>query len=315
MNFDFTSHLSKLLSIPSSQITIQSLTGGNLNVAVRASFTPPVDLTRFGHPQSVTSVILKYSPPYMASEPDVPLSTIRQDIEARVLILLDPKSELTLPVSSLFAKYPNIKIPRLIHHNPEEHVLIMTDLGSLIVKIDDWLTQEPAPDYEDIERIAKDLGRFLAEFVVGTSEPNIDLLSLFPSNSGLMNQFDIYLINNLKTVFLSHGVPDAEILIKRVEDSMKDYWNFELCLGMVDLWRNNIFIDSDKNICLIDWEYFGLSNASHEMGLLGMFFLFIFWMQPFPFSDILRTNSPIVTLDFIEIKLFGRCNKVRNHIY
>jgi len=123
-----------------------------------------------------------------------------------------------------------------------------------------------------VERIAKDLGRFLAEFVIATSDPNIDLLSLFPSSSGLMNQFDIYLINNLRTVFLSHGVPDAEILIKRVEDAMKDYWNFELCLGMVDLWRNNIFIDSDKNICLIDWEYFGLSNASHEMSLLGRFF-------------------------------------------
>jgi len=93
-------------------------------------------------------------------------------------------------------------------------------------------------------------------------------LSLFPSNSILINQIEIHLVNNVKAVFLDHGVPDAEILIKRVEDATKDYWNFELCLGMVDLWRNNIFIDSDKNICIIDWEYFGLSNASHEMSLL-----------------------------------------------
>ena len=269
MDFDFTTHISKLLSIPPSQITIQPLIGGMLNVAVRASFTPPVDLTQFGHPQSVSSVILKHSPPYMASEPDVPLDTVRQDIEARALILLDPNSESALPVSSLFAKYPNIRLPRLIHHDSEEHVIIMTDLGSSIVRVDNWLTQDPPPNTEDIERIARDLGRFFAEFVIATIEPNVELLSHFPSNLGLMNQFDTYLVNNLKVVFQSHGVSDAEILIKRVEDAARDRSQTNLCLGMVDLWRNNIFIDCDKNICLIDWEHFGLSNASYEMSLLG----------------------------------------------
>ena len=61
MDFDFTTHLSKLLSVPPSQITIQVLTGGVINAAVRASFTLPVDLTRFGHPQSVRSVVLKHA--------------------------------------------------------------------------------------------------------------------------------------------------------------------------------------------------------------------------------------------------------------
>ena len=267
MDFDFTTHLTKLLSISASQITIQYLVGGMLNVTVRASFTPPVDLSQFGHAQSVPSVILKYSPPYMASEPHVPLSTVRQDIEAHALVLLDPKSKSALPVSSLFTKYPNVKIPQLIHFDGEEHVLIMTDLGSSVVKIDDWLTQEPAPNPEDVERIAKDLGRFLAEFVNATSAPSVKVLSLFPSNSGLKNQFDIFLINNLRAVL--QDVPDAETLIKRVEDVARDSKKTSLCLGMFDLWRNNIIIDSDMNICLIDWEYFGLSNASCEISELG----------------------------------------------
>ena len=309
MDFDFTTHISKVLSITPSKITIQPLTGGTLNVAVRASFTPPLDLTQFGHPQSVSSVILKYSPPYMASEPDVPLDTVRQDIEASALILLDPNSESALPVSSLFAKYPNIRIPRLIHYDHEEHVLIITDLGSSIVKIDNWLTQDPPPNTEDVERIAKDLGRFIADFVIATIEPDVELLSLFPSNLGLMNQFDIYLVNNLKVVFQSHGVSDAEILIKRVEDAARDRSQTNLCLGMVDLWRNNIFIDPDKNICLIDWEYFGLSNASCEMSLLGKNF---WWRCTF---DIYAQNSPNNALDLIELKFYGRCKKVRHHIY
>ena len=278
MDFDFTTHLSKLLSIPPNQITIQVLTGGLLNAAVRASFTPPVDLTRFGHPQSVRSVVLKYAPPYMVSEPWVPLNTIRQDIEARALVLLDPNSESALPVSSLFTKYPNVKTPRLIHHDCEERVLIMTDLGSSVLTIDDWLSQEPAPLAEDVERIAKDLGRFLGEFVIATSKPSVELLSLIklPSNLALIHQFDGYVANNLKVVL--QGIPDGDILTKRVLDAAKDSRNTDSCLGMVDIWRKNIVIDSDKNICLLDWEQFGWSNASCEMSLLGVcsFYLFIY---------------------------------------
>jgi hypothetical protein len=286
MDFDFTTHLSKLLSIPTSQITIQALTGGLLNAAVRASFNPPVDLTRFGHPESVRSVILKYSPPYMVNKPSVPLDTIRQDIEARALVLLDPNSEESsaLPVSSLFTKYPKVKTPRLIHHDSEKRVLIMADLGSSVVTIGNWLTQEPAPLPEDVERIAKDLGCFLGEFVIATSKPSVELLSLLqlPSNSALVNQLDVFTVDNMKVVL--QGVPDVDVLTKRVEDAARDFRKTNSCLGMVDLWRRNIVIDSDKNICLLDWELFGWSNASWEMSLLGVLFLFIYFSiskQPF----------------------------------
>ena len=278
MDFDFTTHLSKLLSIPPNQITIQVLTGGTVNATVRASFAPPIDLTRFGQPQSVQSIILKYAPPYMAREPLMPLNTIRQDIEARALVLLDPNSESALPVSSLFTKYPNIKTSRLIHHDYDERVLIMTDLGSSIVTIDDWLTQEPAPLLEDVERIAKDLGRFLGEFAIATSKPSVEFLSLLqlPSNSALLHQFDGYVVNNLKAVL--RDVPDVDVLTKRVEDAARDFRKMDSCLGMIDLWRKNILVDSDKNICLLDWELFGWSNASWEMSLLGvlLFILVIF---------------------------------------
>ena len=323
MDFDFTKHLSKLLSISPSRITIQVLTGGLLNAAVRASFAPPVNLTRFGHSQSVRSVVLKYSPPYMVNEPSVPLNTIRQDIEARALVLLDPNSEESsaLPVSSLFTKYPNLKTPRLIHHDYKERVLIMTDLGSSVVTIDDWLTQEPAPLPEDVERIAKDLGRFLGEFVIATSKPSVELLSLLqlPSNSALMHQFDGYVVNNLKVVL--QGVPDVDVLIKRVEDAARDFRKTDSCLGMVDLWRKNIVIDSDKNICLLDWELFGWSNASWEMTLLGVSFLFYYlffaryrYNPPSP-PLFFFTNSPLNALHLIKIKYYGRCEGSHQQIY
>ena len=278
MDFDFIAHLSKLLSIPPSQITIQVLVGGGMiNAAVRASFTPPVDLTQFGHPQSVQSVVLKYAPPYMVREPRLPIATVRQDVEARALVLLDPNSKSALPVSSLFAKYPNIRTPRLIHHDCKERVLIMTDLGSSVVTIDDWLTQEPAPLPEDVERIAKDLGCFLGEFVIATKNPSVELLSHFqlPSNSDLIHQLEGYSLKNARAVL--RDVPDSDVLIKRVEDATRDFTKINSCLGMADLWRGNIVIDSDKNICLLDWEMFGWSNASWEMSQLGVFFSFLFF--------------------------------------
>ena len=302
-----------------TQITIQVLTGGVINAAVRASFTPPVDLTRFGHPQSVPSVVLKYAPPYMINEPSVPYSTIRQDIEARALVLLDPNSDSALPASSLFVKYPNIITPRFIHHDYEEHVLIMTDLGSSVVAIDEWLTQDPPPHPEDVERIATDLGRFLGEFVIATSNPSEELLSTLqlPSNSDMIHQYNGYVVKNLKDVL--RGVPDVDLLAKRVEDAAGDldFRQRNSCLGMVDLWSKNIVINSDKNICLLDWEYFGWSNASWEMGLLGVFFLFEFFFHSiliqlflcfFP-PPPLPPNSRINALEFIEIKCYRRCKE------
>jgi hypothetical protein len=318
MDFDFTTHLSKLLSVPPSQITIHVLTGGLTNAAVRASFTPPVDLTRFGHPQSVPSVVLKYAPPYIFKEPSVPCSTIRQDIEARALVLLDSNSESPLPVSSLFTKYSNVQIPRLIHHDYEERVLIMTDLGSSVVTIDDWLTQEPPPLPEDVERIATDLGRFLGEFVIATSNPNVELLSLLqlPSNSDLIHKNYGYMVNELKDILRS--VPDVDVLAKRVEDAARDFWQRDSCLGMVDLWSKNIVINSDKNLCLLDWEYFGWSNASWEMGQLGVFFLFFtryrLGYNFFSFLLFFSTNSPINALQFIEIKHHGRCKESNQRV-
>ena len=150
----------------------------------------------------------------------------------------------------------------------------MADLGSSVIEIDDWLTQEPPPSLEEVERIAKDLGRFLGEFVIATSKPSIEFQVLLshlrlPSNSALIHQFDGYVVNNLKDVL--QDVPDVDILTKRVEDAARDSRKTDTCLGMVDLWRKNIVIDSDNNICLLDWEQFGWSNASCEMSLLGVF--------------------------------------------
>ncbi|KAF9240893.1 hypothetical protein BU15DRAFT_73750 [Melanogaster broomeanus] len=165
----------------------------------------------------------------MATDPSQPLHVIRQYVEARALVLLDPRSESPLPVSSLLVKYSNFKIPRFIHHDTERNVLMMTDLGSAAA--------------EEVERIAKDLGQFLAEFVLATSEPNTEFLAR-ASNSVMLDEFHSYFVKLTRTVLTSQGVPDAEMLVSRLDEAFRDLGKEESCLGMVDLWTSNILIDS-----------------------------------------------------------------------
>jgi hypothetical protein len=46
-----------------------------------------------------------------------------------------------------------------------------------VVKINGWLIQDPTPLTEDIECIGKDLGRFLAKFVITTSKLSAESIS------------------------------------------------------------------------------------------------------------------------------------------
>ncbi|KIO15803.1 hypothetical protein M407DRAFT_34598 [Tulasnella calospora MUT 4182] len=43
--------------------------------------------------------------------------------------------------------------------------------------------------------------------------------------------------------------------------------NSEPCLGMVDLWSGNTLISADGELCLLDWEDFGLSDPGCELGM------------------------------------------------
>ncbi|KIO03574.1 hypothetical protein M404DRAFT_1001093 [Pisolithus tinctorius Marx 270] len=290
MDFDFTAYLAKLLYLPPNQITIQFLTGGFCNVTVRASFTPPADLTRFGHSKSVPSIVIKYAPPFMATDPSQPLNVIRQDIEARALLLLDPTSPTPLPVSSLLIKYPNFRIPRFIHHDVESSVLMMTDLGTAVATVDEWLSRDPPPTAEEVQRVASDLGQFLAEFVMATREPSADVLARAP-NSAMVDQFYSDSLNITRTVLNRHGVSDAETLVRRVERAFRDADKTDRCLGMVDLWTSNILIDPDNNICLVDWEHFGLSNASCELSMLVQSFHWLLLRSDSTYDLTERTNA------------------------
>lgn len=238
------------------------LAGGYTNFTVRATFTPPVHLSQLGHSQSFGSVVLKYAPPFMATDPTQTLSVQRQVIEADALVLL---SGSTIPaIAAVLAKFPNLQIPKLIHHDKGRDVLWMTDLGDTLT-LSNYLTSDPPA--QEIEQIATALGEFLAELFLATRNPSAEALSHVYSNGSA--EAHSFLISAVTKVLTGAGISDAAVLTERVERSLRNSGNVEPCLGMVDFWPGSILIDAHGNCGLVDWEYFGLSSASNELGMLG----------------------------------------------
>jgi Phosphotransferase enzyme family len=260
--FDFSSYFKSVLSVPPEQIYFQQLTGGLMNLTIRASFTPPANLFQFGH---LSSAILKYAPPFMAADPTQPMSVHRQVIEAQALVLL---SGCSIPaISEVLSNFPLLRIPKLIHHDSERHVLWMTDLGETQT-LSQYLTSDPL--MHDIERIATSFGAFLAELFRATRDPPDDIVTLFANPSHTAETYS-FVISVMNKVLTTAGIANAELLAERVNEALQRNGTVEPCLGMADLWPGNILIDSCCNVGLVDWEYFGLSTASSELGMLGVF--------------------------------------------
>lgn len=267
-DFDFVSYLSTVLSIPLDHITVNRLTGGHINLTVRAIFSPPADFSCIGQtPQFFDSVILKYATPFTVSNPTQTVSLERQAIEARALTLMSPDCGIIPGVSSLRAKYPSVKIPRLVHLDEERRVIWITDLGTQTRMVLDWLTSEPGPSPHDIERIASTTAQFLAEFASITRNPPADILP----NLKTVGQFYEFLGSTPKKVLDSSGVdvPDAGILTARAIAGLEDCGKVEPCIGMVDMWHGCILVHEDGSCGLVDFEWFGLSDAGNELGMFG----------------------------------------------
>ena len=143
-------------------------------------------------------------------------------------------------------------------------MLWMTDLGDTLT-LSDYLASNPPSSTTDSERIAAHLGEFLSEFFSATRDPSDDVL---PSVTHTEETYS-FLASVTKKVLEKAGNKDVERLAERVSEGLKSSGSVEPCLGMVDLWPGSILIDSRGDCGLVDWEYFGKSTASSELGMLG----------------------------------------------
>jgi hypothetical protein len=150
--FDFAGYLAAQLLLKPTDFQVAVLDGGLTNVTVRASFTAPIS---FSKSLPFSSVVLKYAPPYIAADPTQAMSVHRQVIEANALRYLAETPE----IRDLFARFPNLKIPHLIHHDCAANVLWIADLEASQT-LSKYLTVPPSPT-----TTARELGTILSAFI------------------------------------------------------------------------------------------------------------------------------------------------------
>ncbi|PPR06485.1 hypothetical protein CVT26_004574 [Gymnopilus dilepis] len=252
------------------------------------------------------TVILKHAPPYIAADPSQAMSVDRQLVEKLALELVNYRYVRTessgsrLKLEGLFedrliqdeesspSRSPgkiSLHVPRLIWHDRERSVLWIEDLGSMrtlseILLDEDDSTSANARLEETIKahlkQVSWDLGTFLARLYCITSNPPQHILSSLPSSDP--GAFHDYLANtvleNLKRPEAHISSQEAQLLVDKVRAGLRetaDLTGKEVCLGMVDFWPESVLVDLDDHefprVGLVDWEYFGPSNAASELGM------------------------------------------------
>ncbi|KAF8185121.1 kinase-like domain-containing protein [Pholiota molesta] len=284
-SFDFADYLQRRTSpdgITSLVFSVEILTGGLTNHTARITFSEPIAsigkraLERGGNPYSLKSVVLKHAPPFMAIDPSRPMSVDRQLVEKRAFqILAGEDAEFPEAKNIGHGDAAKVHIPKLIWHDEETNVLWIEDLGNLKTLSEIILSEEDTGLEANIERVGAELGAFLFEFFSMTSDPPTSFIAYMAKVSDRSGIYD-YLADVVLKNLGDAGVEDAKLLSERVRNFFdeSDTADLSKCLGMVDFWPENVLVDlgeignTDSTKCgLVDWEYFGVSDAPSELGM------------------------------------------------
>lgn len=222
---------------PSQTYEFQSLTGGTVNLTVRATKVLTSGNSLF--PKHDT-LILKYAPPFVAAlGPSAPFSQDRQLIEARAL------AQFTAPDGRLsnLGRPSSVIVPELLYHSIEEHVLVLKDLGHLLTlyqyfsAIPDVEISAPMPSQEASQRLGSRIGEFFGRLHspgsrdLARTAVSGDLAN--PLSKDLTLQAAVSTIDEYLTRF---DIPNAKILFSRV---LADYQRVntpaEQCFVLGDL--------------------------------------------------------------------------------
>ncbi|KJA18223.1 hypothetical protein HYPSUDRAFT_57299 [Hypholoma sublateritium FD-334 SS-4] len=283
--FDFASYLQQRLGAHADEggrFTVETLAGGLTNHTARATFSQPVSTIALPEGReltglSLTSVVLKQAPPYLAWDPKRPLSVDRQLVEKKAFqILAGEDPEFPRMQALAHGAEAKVHVPRLIWHDEDAHMLWIEDLGSMTTLSEVLLAGE-ALEFEakKMQEIATGFGVFLSALFTETASPPASFVSYIASVSDRSGIYD-YLADVVLNYLRDAGIQDAPALSERVRTGFNESDDAEppKCVGMVDFWPENVLVElaaNDKDAptkCgLVDWEYFGVSDASSELGM------------------------------------------------
>jgi hypothetical protein len=260
---------------PGITYSCESLTGGIVNVTTRASKEDTANNTSRGRFPDHESLILKYAPPYIAGVGEAaPMTQDRQIIEAKVLSLFSPKAA---PSLSSVCTESGVNLPALLHHDTEQHVLVLSDLGSLPNLSDifaqlgghapgpqpnldiprtifpDLLAKSSATRQSSFSSIGDHLGTFFATLHSRTTYTKI----LW------QHRIEHFQVPAIKQIILNHAIkpvrdqlklfPDllspeeADIITDLlVEDFQRDTLDDERSFVLGDSWTGAVLVDADS---------------------------------------------------------------------
>lgn len=239
--------------------SLVALQGGNLN-----------DVWRLRGNQR--NMIIKHAPPYIASNPDIPLSSDRIDFEARALKLFESAGKLHEVTSE------QVRPPQCLLYDPEKSLLVMEDIGS-VPSIDSWLS-----DHSDPTPMGSSLGRFIG-LLHKKSLSDAHLAELF---NNIPIQETRNQVQYQPAADYVHSVTST--IDTDIKTQFKALGNELLtpgkCLVMGDLWPASILI-ANKRLRLIDWEFVHFGRPLQDVG----HFAAHCWMQAHTASSPHQTDK------------------------
>ena len=215
------------------------LGGGNLNHLWRVK----------GKSQNI---IIKWAPPHIATNPDVPLSPERIHFEAQSLELFSKGSQLTHIASS------KCRPPNLLYFSSEHDLIIMEDVGPAL-SIIEWIN-----DGGELQ-ISRTLGHFIGQLhkqTYGQSE-----LGARFHNSDIQQTRQKLQYNPAAEYIKKTRVVnvDFNLISSKTKTLGKKLLEPGKCLTMGDLWPPSVLVD-DGNLRLIDWEFAHYGRPLQDVG-------------------------------------------------
>jgi len=229
----------------------QRLPGGNLNEVWRVPAAPQ-------------PVIVKHAPPFIATNPDVPLSPERSQFEARALRMLGPGGAWHRLTEEA------LRPPRLLHAQTDPYVLTMEDVGT--VRDLAGHLRAAGTTIRDATALGDRLGRFIGRLhreTIGDTQLADHLHNLPMQETRHAVQYAP------AAEFLAKAdVPDAELLGARAEVLGKRLQQPGRCWVMGDLWPASILV-APEGLRLIDWELTHFGQPAQDVAHLAAHL----WMQ------------------------------------
>lgn len=228
-----------LQSLNIEVMDIAPITGGTSNY-----------IWRIKHPNGQTS-IFKHAEPHLSANKSFPFPLDRMNFEAQAL-------EVVPRITSC----DGVKCPKIIHHDEENHVLILEDVGQNTLK----------DIYEDprlsIKFVGEKVGQWLAQLHASTTEDEIK----GKFNHTTAKQLYRWNYNSLSSAFEKFGYDAA--LGERINSKYGSLLQTDnVCMCHTDLWPGNIVFDlneeewpTEPRIAIIDWEVARQGNGATDVG-------------------------------------------------